>query len=89
MPALLGACDAASVAGAATDGGPTVAAAVYRALGPTVPGQRGLKALLSRLDGPQPGEPGFVQRFAHPRVVAVRTLRHGADLAIAGAAHEA
>ncbi|MFN8637879.1 MAG: hypothetical protein U0360_00085 [Dehalococcoidia bacterium] len=25
---------------------------------------------------------GFLRRFAWPRVVAVRTLRHGADLAI-------
>ena len=53
----------------------------YRALGPTAPGQRSLKVLISPLDGPQPGEPGFLRRFTWPRVVAVRTLRHGADLA--------
>ena len=61
--------------------GPSLARALYRALGPTVEGQRGLKALISTVDGPQPGEPGFVQRFAWPKLVAVRTLRHGADLA--------
>jgi hypothetical protein len=39
-----------------------------------------VKSLLSPLDGPQPGEPGFVRRFVWPVVLAVRTLRHGADL---------
>ncbi|MEX1022329.1 MAG: hypothetical protein WD058_04185, partial [Dehalococcoidia bacterium] len=68
---------------AAADGGPLRSLA--RALGPTPAGQRGLKAMLSPLDGPQPGEGGFLRRFAWPRVVAVRTLRHGADLAFAGA----
>ena len=56
------------------------ARALYRLLGPTLPGQRSLKALLSTLDGPQAGEPGFLRRFAWPKVAAVRTLRHGADL---------
>jgi hypothetical protein len=74
------------VAFAATDAGRPFTRALYRALGPTVEGQRSLKALLSRLDGPQPGEPGFARRFAWPRVVAVRTLRHGADLALETAA---
>jgi hypothetical protein len=43
-----------------------------------------LKALLSPLDGAQPGEAGFLRRFALPKVVAIRTLRHGADLALDG-----
>ena len=45
-------------------------------------GQRSLKALLSPLDGAQPGEAGFLRRFTWPKVTAIRTLRHGADLAI-------
>lgn len=56
-----------------------------RALGPTASEshrQRGLKAMLTTLDGPQPGEAGFLQRFAWPRVTAIRTLRHGADLRV-------
>jgi RHH-type proline utilization regulon transcriptional repressor/proline dehydrogenase/delta 1-pyrroline-5-carboxylate dehydrogenase len=61
---------------------PRLARPFARALGPAPEGTRGLKVLLSPLDGPQPGEPGFARRFAWPRVVAVRTLRHGADLAI-------
>ena len=68
------------IAFAATDGGPARALSLYRLLGPTLPGQRSLKALLSTLDGPQAGEPGFLRRFAWPKVAAVRTLRHGADL---------
>jgi len=66
---------------AAIDSGP--AGAFARALGPTPEGQRGPKAMLSPLDGPQPGESGFLQRFAWPRVTAIRTLRHGADLGFA------
>lgn len=69
---------------AVTDAGASTCRALYQALGPTEEGRTALKALLSPLDGPQPGEPGFVQRFAWPRVVAVRTLRHGADLALEG-----
>ena len=45
--------------------------------------QLGLRALLSPLDGPQPHESGFVSRFAWPRVIASRTLRHGANLPFA------
>ena len=82
LPALLGACALAAVAFAATDGGAALARALHERLGPTVDGQSGLKALLSRLDGPQAGEPGFLRRFAQPTLVAVRTLRHGADLAL-------
>ncbi len=79
-----------AVAFAASDGGPALARAIYERLGPTDGGQRALKTLIGTLDGPQPGEPGFVRRFALPRVVAIRTLRHGADLAIeTGAATEA
>ncbi len=43
-------------------------------------GQRWLKKLITLAEGPRPGEPGFVRRFAHPKVVAIKTLRHGADL---------
>jgi RHH-type proline utilization regulon transcriptional repressor/proline dehydrogenase/delta 1-pyrroline-5-carboxylate dehydrogenase len=85
LAALLVAAGSPRVAFATTDGGPALARALYRRLGPTVDGQLDLQALLSSLDGPQPLEPGFVQRFAWPRVVAVRTLRHGADLALAPA----
>ena len=69
----------------ATDAAPALARAFYRALGPTPPGARGLKSLLSSVDGPRPGESGFARRFASPRVIAVRTLRHGADLALEAA----
>ena len=82
LGAMLAAARRAEVAFAASDGGPALARALHRELGATVPGQRSLKALLSRLDGPQAGEPGFVRRFAWPKVVAVRTLRHGADLGL-------
>ncbi len=82
LGAMLAAARRPEVAFAATDGGPALARALHRELGPTAPGQRSLKALLSRLDGPQAGEPGFVRRFAWPKVVAVRTLRHGADLGL-------
>ncbi|MBI2859381.1 MAG: proline dehydrogenase family protein [Chloroflexi bacterium] len=43
-------------------------------------GQTWLKALISMPDSLQPGEPGFLRSFALPRTVAIRTLRHGADL---------
>ena len=82
---LLALAAAPEVAFAAIDGGPALARTLWRALGPTVEGGRSLKALLSPLDGPQPGEPGFLRRFAWPKVVAVRTLRHGADLALEAA----
>ncbi len=52
------------------------------AIAGVVAGQSGMKALLSSLDGPQPTEPGFMRRFAWPKVIAIRTLRHGADLAL-------
>jgi RHH-type proline utilization regulon transcriptional repressor/proline dehydrogenase/delta 1-pyrroline-5-carboxylate dehydrogenase len=82
IPTLLAAAESPVTAFAATDAGPALSRALARRLGPTVEGQRSLKALLSPLDGAQAGERGFTQRFAWPRVVAVRTLRHGADLAI-------
>jgi hypothetical protein len=44
------------------------------------PGQRGIPAFLSVTDAPAPGESGFLRRFTIPRTIAVRTLRHGADL---------
>ena len=82
LGAMLAAARRPEVAFAATDGGPALARALHLELGPTTPGQRSLKTLLSRLDGPQAGELGFVRRFAWPKVVAVRTLRHGADLGL-------
>ena len=82
LGAMLAAARRPEVAFAATDGGSALARALHLELGPTAPGQRSLKTLLSRLDGPQAGEPGFVRRFAWPKVVAVRTLRHGADLGL-------
>ena len=65
----------------AIDGGPY--AELAQAIGPTPPGQINLKMLLSPLDGLQPGETGFIRRFVRPRVIAIRTLRHGADLEFA------
>ncbi len=82
LPSMLATATLPAVAFAASDAGPAIARALHASLGPTATGQRGLKALLSSLDGPRPGEQGFVQRFASPRVVAIRTLRHGADLAL-------
>ncbi|MEE8421401.1 MAG: proline dehydrogenase family protein [Dehalococcoidia bacterium] len=79
---MLAAARGSDVAFGAIDGGPAVARALWRELGPTAQGQRSLKALISPLDGPQPLEQGFLRRFAWPKVVAVRTLRHGADLAL-------
>jgi hypothetical protein len=68
----------------ASDAGGELTDALRADLGPTAEGQRALKALLSPLDGAQPGEAGFLHRFALPKVVAIRTLRHGADLALDG-----
>jgi hypothetical protein len=82
LDAMVATAGRPEVAFAATDGGLALAVVLHRRLGPTVEGQRGLKALISALDGPQPGEDGFARRFAWPKVVAIRTLRHGADLAI-------
>jgi RHH-type proline utilization regulon transcriptional repressor/proline dehydrogenase/delta 1-pyrroline-5-carboxylate dehydrogenase len=82
VPALLAAADTATVDFVATDGGPSLARALTALLGPTLDGARGLRPLLSPFDGPQPVEPGFLHRFAWPRVIAIRTLRHGADLAL-------
>ena len=82
LAAMLALARRPEVAFAASDGGPRLARALYRELGPTDAEQRSLKALISALDGPQAGEPGFLRRFAWPKVVAVRTLRHGADLGL-------
>ena len=82
---LLAAAERIEVAFAATDGGEALVAALHQSLGQTREDQQGLKALLTRFEGPQPGEPGFLHRFALPKVVAVRTLRHGADLALEAA----
>ncbi|MEX2446812.1 MAG: hypothetical protein WD734_05665, partial [Dehalococcoidia bacterium] len=70
------------VAFLATAAGPALARDAYGWLGPTPSSSRSLKALLSPLEGLQPDEPGFLRRFAWQKVVAVRTLRHGADLAL-------
>jgi len=85
LPRLAGSPAVAFVATDAT--GPLLHATRAR-LGPTAEGQRWLKALLSPLDGPQPGEPGFLRRFAWAKTIAIRTLRHGAELAIEPAADE-
>lgn len=71
------------VAFVACDGGPFRSFAA--AMASVTAGQRGMKALLSPLDGPQPGEEGFLRRFAWPKVIATRTLRHGANLALSSA----
>jgi RHH-type proline utilization regulon transcriptional repressor/proline dehydrogenase/delta 1-pyrroline-5-carboxylate dehydrogenase len=70
------------VAFVATDESAPLTDALRADLAPTAPDQRWLKALLSPLDGPQPAEIGFLRRFAWPKVIAIRTLRHGADLAL-------
>jgi acyl-CoA reductase-like NAD-dependent aldehyde dehydrogenase len=56
--------------------------AVYRVLGVTreEAGQIWLKALISLTEGPRPGDIGFLRWFALPKTIAVKTLRHGADL---------
>jgi hypothetical protein len=82
VPALLAAADTPTADFVATDGGPTLARALTAHLGATPDGARSLRPLLAPFDGPQPGEPGFLHRFAWPRVIAIRTLRHGADLAL-------
>ena len=84
---LLALAASPAVAFVASDGGPFRSLAA--AIAPAAPGQQGLKALLSPLDGPQPGEPGFIRRFAWPRVIATRTLRHGANLVIEAPSAEA
>lgn len=43
-------------------------------------GQRAIPAFMSVTDAPAPGEPEFLRRFTIPRTIAIRTLRHGADL---------
>jgi RHH-type proline utilization regulon transcriptional repressor/proline dehydrogenase/delta 1-pyrroline-5-carboxylate dehydrogenase len=64
------------------DSAGALAREVYRRLGPTPASRSSFKALLCAADGPQPGDEGFVRRFAWPRTVAVNTLRHGAELAL-------
>ncbi len=66
---------------AVADAGEAAALALHEALGPTPPGSRGLKALLTALEGPQPEEPGFTRRFTAPRAIAICTLRYGAEFA--------
>jgi RHH-type proline utilization regulon transcriptional repressor/proline dehydrogenase/delta 1-pyrroline-5-carboxylate dehydrogenase len=69
---------------AAVDVNLSATQSIYSALGPTPEesGQTWLKALISMGEGPRPGEPGYLRLFAHPKAIAIRTLRHGADLAI-------
>lgn len=78
---FLGLAAAPGVDFAACDRGPLRSLA--RAIAPVEDGDAGLRAMLTSLDGPQPRETGFLQRFTWPRVIAVRTLRHGADLHLA------
>ena len=58
---------------------------IYSVLGITreAEGQNWLKALISLDEGPRPGEAGFLRLFALPKTIAIRTLRHGADLELA------
>ncbi len=77
---LIGLAASASLAFVACDAGPF--RALTAALGPIAVGQTGLKTLISPLDGPHPREAGFIRRFAWPKVIATRTLRHGADLSL-------
>jgi hypothetical protein len=67
----------AAVAPGATGG---VEERLARALARPWEGQRWIKALLTLDDAPGPDEAGFLRRFALPKTIAVRTLRHGADL---------
>jgi len=84
-PMLRALAAAPGVAFAAVDVAGGLVDALRRDLAGATEDQRSLKALLSPLDGPQPGEAGFLRRFALPKVVAIRTLRHGADLALESA----
>ena len=67
---------------AAVDLAPSRVRTLYRALGviDEKAGQQWLKALIAMNQGTRPGEPGFLRLFAHPKAVAIQTLRHGADL---------
>lgn len=67
---------------AVTDVGPETTRRLYERLSITreQEGQHWIKALISMDDGPRPGESGFLRLFAIPKTIAVRTLRHGADL---------
>jgi hypothetical protein len=67
----------AAVAPGATAG---VAERLAGALARPWEGQRWIKALLTLDGAPGPDEAGFLRRFALPKTIAVRTLRHGADL---------
>lgn len=82
--ASTGAIAAGAIHFAAVDLGGHETQSLYRILGPTdeKSGQTWLKALISTREGPRPGEPGYLRRFAHPKAVAIQTLRHGADLAL-------
>ena len=80
--ALLILAESPRVAFVATDAAGALVRETWARLGRTAEGQRWLKALLSPLEGPQPGEPGFMRRFAWSKTIAVRTLRHGADLGL-------
>lgn len=80
--ALLHLAASPRVAFVATDAAGALSGEIWRRLGPTASDQPFLKALFSPADGPQPGEPGFLQRFAWAKTIAVRTLRHGADLGL-------
>jgi hypothetical protein len=65
-------------------------AALYRLLGEVsaAPDASCLKALITLADGPPPGTPGFLRRFALPKTVAVQTLHLGAELELLASAGE-
>ncbi len=67
---------------AVTDMGLEATRAVLQRLAVTYEdtGQKWLKALISMPDSLRPGETGFVRNFALPKTIAIRTLRHGADM---------
>lgn len=66
----------------AADVAPVRATSLSASLARRHTGQRGIPAFLSVTDAPAAGAPGFVRRFAIPRTIASRILRHGADLAL-------
>ncbi|MSQ15829.1 MAG: aldehyde dehydrogenase family protein [Dehalococcoidia bacterium] len=55
---------------------------IYSVMGITLEsqGQNWFKALISLDEGPRLGEAGFLRLLALPKTMAIRTLRHGADL---------
>ena len=52
------------------------------ALAENRPGIPAFRVWIGNEDGPVPGSPGFLRRFALPKAVAINTLRHAVDLGI-------